>query len=157
MSNIKSSVKILATNNDEAKAMTDAAEMLGHTVDATTVWTGIVPPNSYRILDWPFRISTAEFYTFRKSNQLPFKEAVMFVCEMLSHFRTSRTEDDVNGIEILEEPRLDLEEYVEYLKPVSLEPEGVKALEVLDEAQKIYESYEVDMTVKFMFIGMLGE
>ena len=144
-------VIILASSESEADCMSANAKTMGFNVENKRVWTGIVPPNSFEYV-MPFvRISTAEYFTFRNANQLDFKDAVMFNCEMLSNFRTARTEHDAEGIEVLDEPRLDAAKYRDYLEAVKDTTEGMTALKVLDKAEELLDVYKVDMFVKVMF------
>jgi len=144
-------VTILATNDNEANIMAGNAALIGMNVEAKKVWTGIVPPDSFEFYAPGVRISTAEYFTFRHANLLDEKEAVMFNCEMLSHFRTNRTEHNAEGVEILDEPRLDADKYRHYLSAVKDTDEGKKAIEVFNKALEIIEPFEADMTVKVMF------
>lgn len=144
-------VTILANSESEANIMADNATIMGMNVEGKKVWTGIVPPDSFEFYAPGVRISTAEYFTFRNSNLLDEKEAVMFTTEMLSNFRTNRTEHNAEGIEILDEPRLNEKSYRKYLSAVKDTTEGKKALEVLDKALEIIEPFEADMTLKVMF------
>lgn len=144
-------VTILANSESEANIMADNATIIGMNVENKKVWTGIVPPNSFEFYAPGVRISTAEYYTFRHANLLDEKKAVLFTAEMLSHFRTSFTEHNAEGIEIRDEPRLDEKSYRRYLSAVKDTDEGKKAIEVLDKAMEIVEPLEADMIVKVMF------
>jgi hypothetical protein len=147
-------VTILANSESEANIMADNATIIGMNVEAKKVWTGIVPPNSFDFYAPGVRISTAEYFTFRHANILDEKAAVLFTAEMLSHFRTPNTEHNAEGVEVLDEPRLDAKSYRNYLKAVKDTTEGKKALEVLDKAVEIVEPFEADMTVKLMFSAL---
>lgn len=151
---MENNVTILANNDNEANIMAGNAALMGMNVEGKKVWTGIVPPDSFEFYAPGVRISTAEYFTFRHSNLLDEKAAVMFTCEMLSHFRTDRTEHNAEGIEILDEPRLNEKSYRKYLSAVKDTAEGKKALEVLDKATEIVEPFEADMTVKLMFSAL---
>jgi hypothetical protein len=147
-------VTILAANDSEANIMASNATIMGMNVEGKKVWTGIVPPDSFEFYAPGVRISTAEYFTFRNSNLLDEKKAVLFTAEMLSHFRTSFTEPNAEGVEILDEPRLGAKSYRNYLDAVKDTSEGKKALEVLDKAVEIVEPFEADMTVKLMFSAL---
>ena len=144
-------VIILASSESEANIMADNATIIGMNVEAKKVWTGIVPPNSFEFFAPGVRISTAEYFTFRHSNLLDEKAAVLFTAEMLSHFRTPNTEHNAKGVEVLDEPRLDAKSYRRYLEAVKDTAEGKKALEVLDKAIEIVVPFEVDTFVKLMY------
>ena len=148
---MENNVTILANSESEANIMAGNAALMGMNVENKKVWTGIVPPDSFEFYAPGVRISTAEYFTFRHSNLLDEKEAVMFTCEMLSNFRTPRTEHNAEEIEVLNEPRLNEKSYRHYLEAVKDTDEGKKALEVLDKAIEIVEPFEADMTVKLMF------
>lgn len=147
-------VTILASSEAEASIMADNATIIGMNVEGRKVWTGIVPPNSFEFYAPGVRISTAEYYTFRNSNLLDEKKAVLFTAEMLSHFRTPNTEPNAEGVEILDEPRLNEKSYRKYLSAVKDTTEGKKAIEILDKAVEIVEPFEADMTVKLMFSAL---
>jgi hypothetical protein len=147
-------VTILAANDSEANIMASNATIMGMNVEGKKVWTGIVPPDSFEFYAPGVRISTAEYYTFRNSNLLDEKKAVLFTAEMLSHFRTSFTEPNAEGVEVLDEPRLGAKSYRKYLSAVKDTDEGKKAIEVLNKAVEIVEPFEADMTVKLMFSAL---
>ena len=147
-------VTILASSEAEANIMADNATIIGMNVEGRKVWTGIVPPDSFEFYAPGVRISTAEYYTFRNSNLLDEKKAVLFTAEMLSHFMTPNTEPNAEGVEILDEPRLNEKSYRHYLSAVKDTTEGKKAIEILDKAVEIVEPFEADMTVKLMFSAL---
>ena len=149
---MENNVTILAANDNEANIMADNATIMGMNVEGKKVWTGIVPPDSFEFYAPGVRISTAEYFTFRNSNLLDEKAAVMFTCEMLSQFRTPRTEHNAEEIEVLNKPRLNEQSYRKYLSAVKDTTEGKKALEVLNKAVEIVEPFEADMTLKVMFM-----
>ena len=129
----------LGTSHDESVTMRIAAEDDGIEVKGTTVWEGPIPEGSYCFPfdDMPWvRMSTAEFFMFRKANELDFDEACVLFCEMWSTFRTNLTAHNmpVGKIDILDEPRTTLYEFADYIKPVLGTPEGVRAYEVMVEA-----------------------
>lgn len=88
------SFEILATSKEQADAMLVAAQRSGHTIRKVNVWEGPVPDGSFHPISDTMRMSTAEYFFFRKVNQLPFAEAVQLGCELCGKFRTSLTQYD---------------------------------------------------------------
>ena len=87
-------VEILATSEEEGEAMRLAARSEGRHVRKVSVWEGPVPEGSFEMLSSGMRMSTPEYFFFRKANQLPFAEAVQLGCELCGKYRTSITQYD---------------------------------------------------------------
>lgn len=128
-------VEILATSDEEAIIMAERAKADGTTVRGTQVWRGPVPAiGSYEDLGCNMRMATAEFFFYRKANQLPFAQAVMLGMELCGHYRTHLTGYDTpeNAFDYLPQPRTSTRILATYLDQVADTPEGRRALEVLD-------------------------
>ena len=87
-------VEILARSVEEGEAMRAAARSDGRHVRKVSVWEGPVPEGSFEMLSSGLRMSTPEYFFFRKANQLPFAEAVQLGCELCGKYRTSITQYD---------------------------------------------------------------
>ena len=90
------SYEILATSQEQADAMLAAAQHNGHSIRKVNVWEGPVPEGSFQTISENMRMSTAEYFFFRKANQLPFAEAVQLGCELCGKYRTSLTQYDAS-------------------------------------------------------------
>lgn len=90
------SYEILATSQEQADAMLVAAQHKGHSIRKVNVWEGPVPEGSFQTISENMRMSTAEYFFFRKANQLPFAEAVQLGCELCGKYRTSLTQFDAS-------------------------------------------------------------
>ena len=138
-------VIVLGTSREESEEMRRSAEDEGVEVKATTEWTGPIPERgSYEMLSPWVRMSTPEYFFYRKANQLPEREAVILGCELVSHYRTNVTAhnlpDDV--IERVYELRTTVRRLRDYLMQVKDTPEGAKALRVLEKVRKGKDEYE---------------
>ena len=131
-----SSVITLVTSADDAEKVNEEASGIGLNVKSTAVWEGLVPPNSYMDLNEYVRMSTPEFFMFRKANELELVDACILFCEMWSTFRTNLTAHNMEPgeVDVLFEPRTSFYEFAEYIKPVLDKPEGIRAYEVMIEA-----------------------
>jgi len=123
---------ILATSKEAADEMELNVRLIGGNVKKTTIWEGIVPPNSYTRIGWNVRMATAEFFLFRKMAQNSDVDARTYACEMFGTIATSLTMSDLDEGEyaVLEEPRLTVPEMVDYLSPVHYDND-VKRVESL--------------------------
>lgn len=126
-------VEILATSDEKAKEMNELAERTGQRVHKTSVWTGIVPPDSF-IEMGIFRMARAEYMFFRKANQLDEEDAVLLGANLLCPFNTHLTSPSLSEGEVMYrgEPHMTYESMREYLKPVMDEPEAKEALRILE-------------------------
>lgn len=145
----------LATSQEEADAMREAAESEGLGVKGTSVWTGPIPPNSYEEIGLGLRMSTPEFFMFRKANELDLTDAAILFCEMWSVFRTNFTAHNMpkGEVDVLMEPRATFYGFAEYIKPVLGTPEGVRAYEVMVEAIHHFDQYHELMCERVMELG----
>lgn len=135
---------ILATSERQAADMRADAEGDGIEVKSTTVWEGPVPPNSYMFVAPFIRMSTPEYYLFRKCNTLDRWEAVVLAAEMFSHYATWKTchNEEFGHIERLDEPRTTPRHMAAYLRPVADTPEAMVAADVVREAADMVECFE---------------
>lgn len=83
--------RVIAKNNAEAEELKRMlTELFGIEADEKfAVWTGIVPPNSFMDIAQGVRMSSPEFYLFRKMAESNDVDARTFACEMLGHVVTS--------------------------------------------------------------------
>ena len=123
---------IIATSQEAADEMELNVRLLGGSVEKTTIWKGVVPPNSFRHIGWNVRMSMPQFFLFRKMAQNSDIDARTYACEMLGTVATSLTMSDLDEGEyvVLEEPRLTVPEMVDYLSPVHYDND-VKRVESL--------------------------
>jgi len=112
---------ILATSEEEERYMSECAKSMGNDVRKTTVWDGIVPPNSYMPYGFGVRMSTPEYFLFRKMARSNDIDARTYACEMFGHVGTSLTCTYLEDGEFvkLDEPRLTVDEMLIYLTPVA--------------------------------------
>ena len=110
-----------------------AAALMGAHVTGTLVWEGIIPPNSYMWIDAYTRMSTPEFFFFRKANQIPEAEAIALGDELCGYYATSATKSDFPSWywESIPEQRTTKELINAYLQPVADTDEGKQALAIL--------------------------
>ena len=85
-------IEILAPNEESADFMRACAEQEGRHVRGTSIWEGPTPKGSYEDISPNMRMSTPEFFFFRKANLLPFAEAVSIGNELCGKFRTASTQ-----------------------------------------------------------------
>ena len=85
--------RVLARNNAEAEELKRMlTELFGVEADEKfVVWTGIVPPNSFMDIAPGIRMSSPEFYLFRKMAESNDVDARTYACEMLGHVITNLT------------------------------------------------------------------
>ena len=133
MTTLPSTVQILATSETEAEIFTAGAEQAGMQVTGALIYTGIIPPNSYMWIDPYTRMSTPEFFFFRKANQLPEAEAIALGDELCGYYATSATKSDFPSWywESIPEQRTTKNLINAYLQPVANTPEGKQALAIL--------------------------
>lgn len=144
------SVTLLATNDDEMTAYEQNCEKDGLKVDGKAMWTGPVPPNSYMFINPFLRMSTPEFFAFRKSNELELGDAVALVAELLSNVRTERTaigmpEGIYEDLAKHSGPRMNASDYRDYLAEVADTPEGARAIVILEMAIEVVGEVEHDV------------
>lgn len=126
------SVEILATSSEEAQLMSAAARSDGHHVRKVNVWEGPVPEGSFEAISAGMRMSTPEYFFFRKANQLPFAEAVQLGCELCGKFRTSLTQYDAeDSYDFLMHPRTSTARIRTYLRGARGTKECKRARRVL--------------------------
>ena len=126
-------VEIIAGSEEEGERMADCVRMRGSVVKGVSVWTGPVPPDSFTYYAPGVRMSTAEYFFFRKANQLSLPKAVRLGNELCGKYRSSDTEgcaptDDYTFMRV---PRTDTDYIGNYLSKVADTEEGKRALEVL--------------------------
>lgn len=125
-------IEILATSDAEAQRMRSEAERNGQSVRSVNVWDGPIPQGSYRDISGNMRMSTPEYFFFRKSNQLPFPVAVSLGIELCGKFRTSLTQyTREDGYDFFREPRTTKARIRSYLRGARGTKEYKRAKRVL--------------------------
>lgn len=131
-SDVPDSIEILATSDEEAERMSDAARGNGQRVRGVSVWDGPVPPGSYEDISSSMRMSTPEYFFLRKANQLPFALAVCLGMELCGKYRTALTQyDRGKGYDFLMQPRTSKADVRRYLREIRNTKEGKRAKRVL--------------------------
>lgn len=127
-----SNVEILASSKEEGERMRAAAREKGQFVRGMSIWDGPVPRGSFEILSNTTRMSTPEYFFFRKANQLPLPTAVALGIELCGKYRTSLTQyDRGEGYDFLRTPRTSKEAIRHYLRDAKGTKEGKKARRIL--------------------------
>ena len=131
-SNEPSNVEIVATSEEEGERMRAAARNGGQYVRGVSVWNGPVPKGSFENISDTTRMSTPEYFFLRKSNQLPFAQAVSMGIELCGKYRTSLTQyDRGEGYDFLKESRTSKSVIRRYLRDARGTKEGKRAKRVL--------------------------
>lgn len=127
-----SNVEILATSQEEGERMRAAAREKGQYVRGMSIWDGPVPRGSFEILSNTTRMSTPEYFFFRKANQLPLAKAVALGIELCGKYRTSLTQyDRGEGYDFLKNSRTNKDTIRNYLRDVKGTKEGKRARRIL--------------------------
>ena len=127
-----SNVEIVATSEEEGERMRDAARSAGQYVRGVSVWDGPVPKGSFETISGTTRMSTPEYFFLRKSNQLPFAEAVSMGMELCGKYRTSLTQyDRGEGYDFLKYSRTSKAALRRYLRDTHGTKEGKRAKRIL--------------------------
>lgn len=123
---------IIATSVEMAEKMEMNVTLLGGSVRKTTIWEGVVPPDSYINLGFNVRMASPKFFLFRKMAQSGNVDARTYACEMFGTVATHLTVEELGEGEyiVLEEPRLTIPEMLDYLSPVHYDND-VKRVEAL--------------------------
>lgn len=125
-------VEIVATSEEDAQRMREAARNNGSHVRGVSVWNGPVPEGSFETISSNMRMSTPEYFFLCKANQLPFAEAVCMGMELCGKYRTSLTQyNRVEGYDFLQSPRTSKDTLRHYLRDVRGTKEGKRAKRVL--------------------------
>lgn len=129
-----SRVHILATNEDEAKLMEQNVISQGGKLGHTTIWRGVVPPNSFTQIDEYTRMSTPEYFFLRKCAEFNDDIARCIGNELVGYYATCYTRPDlpVYGIVQLDKQRTTKARLRAYLLQCPDAPECQHALEILD-------------------------
>lgn len=134
--NSLSNVEIIAPSKEEGERMRAAARCAGQYVRGVSVWDGPIPKGSYEPISETTRMSTPEFFFFRKANQLSFVEAVSLGVELCGKYRTVLTQyDRGGGYDFLRQPRTTKAAIRDYLRDVRRTKEGKRAKRVLRHVQ----------------------
>lgn len=126
------SIEILASDEAEGEIMSRNARLAGHAVRGISYWDGPVPPGSFEEIAPFTRMSTPEYFFFRKANELPFAQAVWLGIELCGRFRTQASQrmgDD--GYDYLKQPRTSRSCIRSYLRGTHGSKEGKRARKVL--------------------------
>lgn len=127
-----SNVEILATSKEEGERMRAAAREKGQYVRGMSIWDGPVPRGSFEVLSNTTRMSTPEYFFFRKANQLPLAKAVALGIELCGKYRTSLTQyDRGDGYDFLKTPRTSKDTIRHYLRDAKGTKEGKRARRIL--------------------------
>ena len=127
-----SNIEILATSEEEGERMREAAREAGQYVRGVSVWNGPVPKGSFETISDTTRMSTPEYFFLRKSNQLPFAEAVSMGMELCGKYRTSLTQyNKGEGYDFLKYTRTSKADLRRYLRDTHGTKEGKRAKRVL--------------------------
>lgn len=128
-----SDIQIVATSEEEGEFMSSMARNHGKHVRGVSVWEGPVPEGSFETISGTTRMSTPEYFFLRKSNQLPFPEAVAMGMELCGKFRTSLTHlsHDSDDYDFLKSPRTSKGALRHYLHDIRNTKEGKRAKRVL--------------------------
>lgn len=142
-----SGVEVLGESNEEVSLYRKQCEARDIPVRGEFVWNGPVPPNSFMMVAPTIRMSTPEYFAFRKSNEMDVMSAVHVVAELLSNVRTALTchsmdADTFEDLAKVNGPRMGAAEYREYLEPVADTPQGLRAIAVLESAVTVVGEYE---------------
>lgn len=125
-------VEILASSQEEADRMRTVARENGQYVRGVSVWNGPIPRGSFEVISPSARMSTAEYFFFRKANQLPFAKAVALGIELCGKYRTRLTQyDRGDGYDFLKGPRTSQETIRRYLRDARGTKEYKRARKVL--------------------------
>lgn len=125
-------VEILASSQDEAERMRAAARENGQYVRGVSVWDGPVPRGSFEMVSENTRMSTPEYFFFRKANQLPLAKAIALGIELCGKYRTQLTQyDRGSGYDFLRSPRTTRETIRRYLRDARGTKEYKRARKVL--------------------------
>lgn len=142
-----SEVAVLGESKEEVDRY--RANFMAHNVPVygEFIWEGPVPHGSFMMVSPTVRMSTPEYFAFRRSNELDAMSAVHVVAELLSNVRTALTrhslnDDEYNDLAKLNGPRMGAAEYRKYLSQVADTPEGVRALTILDAAVGVVGEFE---------------
>ena len=127
------SIHILATSEEEARLMEAQVIAEGGTLRRTTIWKGVVPPNSFINIDAYTRMSTPEYFFLRKCNTMPYEGAVVLGNELCGYYTTKLTCPDypIWYWEALNEPRTTKAKLEAYLRQCEDAPEVQLALDIL--------------------------
>ena len=149
-------VAILASSRDELERYRRNCKDSGLSVYDELLWEGPEPTGSFVPIASGLRMSTPEFFAFRKSNQLDAVAASAIVAELMSNVRTSLTCRRVRAGEYedlvkLDGPRMSARAYREYLEEVADTPEGARAIAILDMVTEsgVVGDYERDVRENF--------
>lgn len=140
-------VAVLGESKEEVARFRENCEAQNINVYGEVVWEGPVPPNSFMMVTPTMRMSTPEYFAFRKSNQLDAGSATYIVAELMSNVRTALTchgmdPETYNDLVRLNGPRMRATEYAEYLAQVADTPEGARAIAILETAVDFVGEYE---------------
>ena len=90
-------VEIIASSEEEADLMRSKAIEDGRSVRGISIWDGPVPEGSFEDISSNMRMSTPEYFFFRKANTLSFPEAVELGMELCGRYRTIVTQYNADG------------------------------------------------------------
>lgn len=83
-------VTIIASSDEEARRNAEVAEKRdGFNVNATSVWDGPIPENSFFYITPFVRSSTPEYMFYRAANQRDEHETMMLLAELVGPYTTS--------------------------------------------------------------------
>lgn len=137
------SVVILDTKENE-NSDAHAIEGMGVKVIGRKRWDGEVPEGSFIFINPFMRMSTAEFYFFRKSCEMSHEDAMELACTLMSHYNTHMTTPELmeGEVERKEDTHTTFDMVREYLRRINPCEEKDKALSALYDAVPYLEGYE---------------
>ena len=107
-------------------------------------WDGEIPVGSFVLINPFMRMSTPEFYFFRKCCELSHEDAIELACALMSHYNTHWTCPDLQDdeFELKENTHTTFEKMRGYLMRFEPCEERDEALSVLSDALPYLEGYE---------------
>ena len=125
-------VEILASSQEAGERMRAFAEQDGRHVRNVSVWDGPTPDGSFEDVGPSMRMSTPEFFFFRKANQMSFVDAVSMGNELCGKYRTSCTQYNLTDeYDFLTKPRTSRARLRRYLRGARGTKECKRAKRVL--------------------------
>jgi hypothetical protein len=107
-------------------------------------WDGEVPEGSFMFINPYMRMSTPEFYFFRKCQELSHEDAIELACTLMSHYNTHMTRPRFKegDIERKDCTHTTCDKLWDYLLRINPCVERKRALDVLYDAMPYLDGYE---------------
>ena len=131
----------------DTKEHTNNAKLLdkmGVEVIGRKRWDGEVPEGSFMFINPYMRMSTPEFYFFRKCQELSHEDAIELACTLMSHYSTHLICPDLQDgeFELKDETHTTFDRLYEYLMRFEPCEERDEALSALSDALPYLDGYE---------------